>query len=149
MRLTSFSDYTLRVLMYLAVHPDELVTIQQIAEAYDISANNLMKVVNHLVKQGDVAALRGKGGGIRLARPAQQIRIGQVLRSAEGDGAIVECFSPNNQCRISADCKLAGVLRHAFETLYATLDQTTLADLVVSPAPLLAQLHFYPAASAR
>lgn len=147
MRLTSFSDYNLRVLMYLALHPDELVTIQQIAAAYDISVNNLMKVVQHLAKQGDVAALRGKGGGLRLARPANEITIGKVLRSAEGDGAIVECFSPHNQCRISSDCKLAGVLRHAFETLYATLDQTTLAELVSSPAPLLAQLHFHPTPS--
>lgn len=141
MKLTSFTDYTLRVLMYLGLETDRLATIQGIADAYGISENHLMKVVHHLAKSGVVESLRGKGGGIRLALPADQIRIGQVIRAAEGDGPIVECFSSKDACKITPNCKLAGVLHHAFEALYASLDQYTLADLLTQPAPLTQILH--------
>ena len=141
MKLTSFSDYTLRVLMYLALSTERLSTIQAIAEAYGISENHLMKVVHRLAKGGLIESVRGKGGGIRLALPPDQIRIGRVLRAAEGDGPIVECFSDHNDCRIAPNCKLAGVLVHAFDALYASLDQYTLADLTSRPRPMMRQLR--------
>ncbi len=117
MKLTSFSDYTLRVLMYLAMHRGELATIQAIAESYAISENHLMKVVHQLAKSGLIESVRGKGGGIRLAMDPAQIRVGQVLRESEGESPIVECFSQQNDCRISPNCKLAGVLKRAFDAL--------------------------------
>ena len=140
MRLTSFSDYTLRVLIYLALNPEKRCTIQQIASGYGISENHLMKVVHHLSKTGAIESVRGKGGGIRLARPANQIGLGDVIRAAEGDSPIVECMGGGNQCRITRSCALAGILSGAFNSLYAYLDQYTLADLVQNPKPLQRQL---------
>ncbi|MDR3414472.1 MAG: Rrf2 family transcriptional regulator [Formivibrio sp.] len=142
MKLTSFTDYTLRVLMYLGLETDRLATIQGIAEAYGISENHLMKVVHHLAKSGMVESLRGKGGGIRLALPPDQIRIGTVIRAAEGDSPIVECFSSHDTCKITPNCKLAGILHRAFEALYASLDQYTLADLLTQPEPMIHILQF-------
>jgi len=136
MKLTTFTDYSLRVLMYLALDPDRLATIQAIAEAYDISENHLMKVVHHLAKSGMVESLRGKGGGIRLAIPPGQIHLGKVIREAEGDSPIVECFSNHDTCRITPNCKLAGVLARSFAGLYQALDAYTLADLIDKPKPL-------------
>ncbi len=136
MRLTSFTDYTLRVLIFLALYRDRLATIQEVAEAYDISENHLMKVVHHLAKTGVVESIRGKGGGIRLAIPAGEIRVGRVVREAEGEMPIVECFSDNDQCRITPQCKLAGILARAFDALYESLDRYTLEDLVAKPQAL-------------
>ena len=141
MKLTSFSDYTLRVLMYLALNPDRLSTIQGIAEAYGISENHLMKVVHQLAKSGLIESVRGKGGGIRLALASDQIRIGRVVRQAEGDSPIVECLSNHNTCLIAPDCKLTGALVRAFDALYASLDEYTLADLTARGKPLMRQLH--------
>lgn len=137
MKLTAFTDYTLRVLMYLALNRGRLSTIQGIASAYDISESHLMKVVHHLAKSGVVESLRGKGGGIRLAMPPEDIRIGRIVREAEGGGPIVECFGDHNLCRITPNCKLAGVLAQGFAALYASLDEYTLADLVSPPQPLV------------
>jgi Rrf2 family transcriptional regulator, nitric oxide-sensitive transcriptional repressor len=145
MKLTTFSDYTLRVLMYLALDQERLATIQGIADAYRISENHLMKVVHHLAKSGVVESVRGKGGGIRLAMPASEIRIGRVVREAEGDGPIVECFGEADTCRITPNCRLAGVLKKAFDALYETLDEYTLADLVERPQPLIQVLYPSPA----
>lgn len=142
MKLTSFTDYTLRVLMYLGLETDRLATIQAIAEAYGISENHLTKVVHQLAKSGVVESVRGKGGGIRLALPPDQIRIGAVIRAAEGDSAIVECFSSHDTCKITPNCKLAGILYRAFEALYASLDQYTLADLLTQPEPMIHILQF-------
>ena len=133
MRLTSFSDYSLRVLIYLAVNPGRLSTIQGIADAYEISESHLMKVVHQLAKNGMIETVRGKGGGIRLAAHPDQIRIGRVVRDSEGSGPIVECFSAENTCKISPNCRLAGVLKQAFDGFYASLDQYTLADMVAAP----------------
>jgi Rrf2 family nitric oxide-sensitive transcriptional repressor len=141
MKLTTFTDYALRVLMYLALEPERLATIQGIAEAYQISENHLMKVVHHLAKTGVIESVRGKGGGIRLARPANEIRVGAVVREAEGDGPVVECFGQHSQCCIASDCQLAGVLARAFAGLYEYLDQYTLADLVERPQPLIRLLQ--------
>jgi Rrf2 family transcriptional regulator, nitric oxide-sensitive transcriptional repressor len=136
MKLTSFTDYTLRVLMYLALNKDRITTIQEIAQAYDISESHLTKVVHQLAKSGMIESLRGKGGGIRLGQQPEQICIGTVVREAEGSGPIVECFGPDDACRITPNCKLAGILAKAFSALYETLDRYTLADLVAHPRPL-------------
>lgn len=144
MRLTSFTDYTLRVLIYLGLNPDRLSTIQEIADSYAISENHLMKVVHHLAKSGVIESIRGKGGGIRLARPAAEIGLGNVVREAEGNGPIVECLSQDNNCRITRSCTLAGILVGAFDSLYAYLDQYTLADLIHNQKPLQKQLNIHP-----
>jgi len=131
MRLTTFSDYTLRVLMYLAIDPSKLATIPIIANAYGISENHLMKVVHQLVRAGVVESTRGKGGGIRLARPPEEIRLGQVIRTSEGTTPIVECQEEQtSSCCIVPACQLSKILTRAFDTLYATLDEYTLADLM-------------------
>ena len=133
MRLTTFTDYSLRVLMYLALDPERLATIPEIAAAYGISENHLMKVVHQLARTGVIESIRGKGGGVRLARRPEQIRLGEVVRTSEGNAAVVECFSPaSNSCRIAASCRLAGVLAEAFDALYESLDAYTLADIVAN-----------------
>lgn len=144
-RLTSFTDYTLRVLIYLALDPTRRATIQEIAGAYGISENHLMKVVHQLAQSGLVESVRGKGGGIQLARPPGEIRIGRVVQEAEGAAPIVECFSDAGNCRIAPDCRLAGMLSSAFTALYDSLDQHTLADLVETREPLVRRLQ--PAAA--
>jgi Rrf2 family nitric oxide-sensitive transcriptional repressor len=137
MKLTSFSDYTLRVLMFLALHRDRLATIPEIAAAYGISENHLMKVVHQLARAGVIESLRGKGGGIRLALAPEDIRLGQIVRNSEGTAPIVECLGdPPGACRIAPACQLSAVLVRAFDALFATLDEYTLADLVRSPQSL-------------
>ncbi len=140
MRLTSFADYSLRVLMYLGVQGDELATIGGIAAAYGISENHLMKVVHFLALQGYVETVRGKGGGLRLARPPERIGIGEVVRATEESLALVECFdAEQNQCNIAPACVLKGVFRKASDAFFAELDRYTLADLL-RPAPRLVRI---------
>lgn len=139
MRLTSFTDYTLRVLIYLALKPEQLATVSEIAQAYSISENHLMKVVHQLAKGGVITSIRGKGGGIRLARSADEIRLGAVIRQTEGTAPIVECFGGESHCNLIPACKLKAVLIDAFAALYDVLDQYTLADMVSQPK-ILAQL---------
>lgn len=137
MRLTTFSDYTLRVLMYLALNREELATIPVIASAYGISESHLTKVVHQLVRAGVVESVRGKGGGIRLAQPPEAIRIGQIVKASEGNAPIVECLGEERSaCCIAPVCKLTGILVDAFDALYASLDEYTLADLVSNQRPL-------------
>lgn len=131
MKLTTFSDYTLRVLMYLASERHRLATIPEIAAAYEISENHLMKVVHQLAKQGVIESVRGKGGGIRLASEPGEIRLGKIVRDSEGSGPIVECLSGDaSTCKIAPACRLTPILLRSFDALYNTLDQYTLADLV-------------------
>lgn len=134
MRLTEWTDYSLRVLMYCGVYAGErLVTINEIAEAYGISRNHLMKVVNDLSRQGLLETTRGRGGGLRLMVPPEQIRVGDVVRQAEQDFRIVECFDPeNNSCTLTPQCKLKRVLSQALSAWFAVLDDATLADLLPS-----------------
>lgn len=139
MRLTLFTDYTLRTLIYLGVQPGRLVTISDIAEAYGISSNHLMKVVHQLAAAGDVATVRGQHGGLRLARPAHEINLGAVVRRTEAEFAIVPCFGSEAECAIQPDCVLAGVLDEALQAFLAVLDGRTLADLV-TPRAALARL---------
>ena len=145
MRLTTFSDYTLRVLMYLALDRSRLATIPQIAAAYDISQNHLMKVVHQLARAGVIESVRGKGGGIRLARAPEAIRIGEVVRATEGEAPIVECLSDDpHACRIAGACKLTRVLVDAFDALYESLDRYTLADLTTNRRALASILVTKP-----
>lgn len=132
MRLTVFSDYTLRVLIYLGVQRDGLATIADIAQAYAISRNHLMKVVQHLAANGYVDTVRGKGGGLRLARTPEEVRLGDVLRTTEED-LLVACFSAANPpCHIVPACGLPGILREANAAFFSTLEKYTLADLLRS-----------------
>lgn len=133
MHLTHWTDYSLRVLMYCAVHADRErpVTITEIAEAHGISRSHLTKIVVALGGQGWLETTRGRGGGLRLLRPAADIRLGDVVRQTETDFTMVECFDPaHNTCRIDGHCRLKGVLHSALASYLAVLDGVTLADLV-------------------
>ena len=146
MQLTQHSDYALRVLVYLGTRgEDGSATIQEIADAYGISKNHLMKVVNHLARHGYVASRRGKGGGIRLGRTPEEIRIGEVVRATEEDMALVECLRPDGGglCRIDGACRLKGMLREALGAFLAVLDGYTLAD-ILAPHEALARLLTLP-----
>lgn len=126
MKLTRYTDYALRVLMHLAAKPDRLASIGEMARTYRISQNHLMKVVHDLRKAGFLDAVRGRAGGVRLARPPQDIRIGDVVRQTEGGFDLVDCES----CVIARACSLTGALRQALAAFMDVLDNYTLADLV-------------------
>jgi Rrf2 family nitric oxide-sensitive transcriptional repressor len=118
------------MLMYCAQHEGRLVTIQDVAAAYRISRNHLMKVAYELGCKGYLETVRGRGGGLKLARPADKIGLGDVVRAVEGDFALVECFDPaTNQCPIIPACRLKGALGKALKAYFAVLDEYTLADL--------------------
>jgi len=130
MRLTDYTDYTLRVLMFCAVRPERPITIAEIAQSHAVSKNHLMKIVNDLARQGILHTTRGRGGGLRLLKPASEIRIGDVVRNSETDFRMVECFdAASNSCNLSAHCKLKSVIGRALEAYLAELDSVTLADI--------------------
>ncbi len=137
MRLSTFSDYSLRVLMYLGVQPDRLATIAEIAAAHSISESHLMKVVHQLGRCGLVETVRGKGGGMRLALAPQHIVLGDVIRKTESDFTLVECFGTNATCRIQGACHLNAILGEALNALFLVLDGYTLADLLMNPQGLI------------
>lgn len=131
MRLTTYTDYALRTLMYLAANRDRLVTIQDIADAHDIAKNHLTKVVHQLGILGVVESLRGRNGGLRLGKEPGQINIGAVVRSTEPDFYMAECFdSGKSHCMLSAACSLKDVLNDATTAYLAVLDGVTLDDLM-------------------
>ena len=144
MKLTTFTDYSLRVLIYLAVQPGQRATIAQIAGAFDVSENHLVKVVHFLGKHGYLNNLRGKGGGMELARPAQDIVVGEVVRATEGAGQVAQCFGEHGgDCVIAPQCRLRGVLGQAVAAFHRVLDGYTLADLVANREEL-ATVLFVP-----
>ena len=142
MRLTQWTDYTLRVLMYCAASQKRSapVTITEIAQSHAISRSHLTKIVHALAGHGLLETTRGRGGGMRLLKPARDINLGAVVRVTEADFAMVECFDPQlDQCRLSRHCSLKGVLQQALQSYLAVLDGVSLADLV-EPYPDTAKL---------
>ena len=133
MRLTQWTDYTIRVLMYCAACRDrpQPVTIGEIAQSHRISRSHLTKVVQDLSTKGWLDTTRGRGGGLRLARAADEINLGDVVRSTETDFNLVECFdAEHNECGLTPHCQLYGVIDRAMQSFFAELDRVTLADLV-------------------
>lgn len=141
MRLTRYSDYALRTALYLASNPDQLSAIADVAAAYRIPENNLRKIVNDLVHAGFFESVRGRLGGVRLARPADQISIGGMLRVTEGEELVVDCTG----CFLAPSCGLIPGLKAAKEAFFAALDDKTIADMVDNRVRMLPAL----AASAR
>ncbi len=133
MQLTRFSDYALRVLMFAHAADGRLVTIEEMADSYGISRAHLMKVANTLTRAGYLTGVRGRSGGLKLARPAASIVLGDVVRATEPDFALVECFSSGNQCVISRRCKLQGVLASALGAFLEVLDRHTLESISLRP----------------
>ncbi len=135
MRLAEFTDYTLRVLMYCAARPQQRVTIAELADWHGVSKNHLMKVVNDLARQGVLETTRGRGGGLRLMKDPTAIRIGDVVRAAETDFRLVECFEDGtNACTLSPTCGLKRVFGSALQAWFDQLDAMTLADIAATPA---------------
>lgn len=140
MRLTSFTDYCLRTLMYLGLKPDGLVTITEVAEHYNISRNHLMKVVHELGRLGYIETIRGKHGGMRLNGNPADIRLGEVIRGTENDMALAECMGADNNCRLASICVLRGVLGEALDAFLDVLNRYTLEDLLAPRRELSALL---------
>jgi Rrf2 family nitric oxide-sensitive transcriptional repressor len=132
MRLSEYTDYTLRVLMYCAAHRDRLVTIGELAEQHGLSKNHLMKVVNDLARQGLLETTRGRGGGLRLLAEPETIRIGDVVRATETDFRLVECFdAATNACTLTPSCRLKHLFDDALAGYFKALDGATLADMTL------------------
>lgn len=132
MRITRYTDYSLRVLIYLGLKGEgELATIGEVAERYDISRNHLMKVVQELNAKGYLLASRGKGGGLQLGRRPEDISIGHLVRDVEQDFALVECLASPEGCVITPACRLTGIFQEALDAFLHVLDNYSLADLLV------------------
>jgi Rrf2 family nitric oxide-sensitive transcriptional repressor len=148
MRLTVYTDYALRLLMYLAVQRDGLATVADIATSYGISRNHLTKVVHQLGLTGYIETVRGRGGGMRLGRPAAEIVLGEVVRLTETDMVLVPCFDPlNTECPLRGACVLRNALKHAQSAFIDVLDGYTLADLAAGPVAMRRMLGI-PASAA-
>ncbi|HPR06888.1 MAG TPA: Rrf2 family transcriptional regulator [Denitromonas sp.] len=132
MQITQYTDYALRVLIYLGACPERRVTIKEIAETFDISRSHVMKIVNQLVTLGFVEGTRGKGGGLRLNRAPAAIGVGEVVRLMEPGFDLVDCFRAEPNCLLSPSCRLKGALQTALQAFLAALDEVTLADLIVN-----------------
>ncbi len=141
MHVTKFSDYALRVLIYLACkESDNLITISELAKTYSISVHHVRMVVYKLGQLGYVNCIQGKGGGLELALEPEEISVGEVIRKTEPDFCIVECFSPENKCSIVKACKLQHILSDALNAFFETLDQYTLADISDNKRSIMKQL---------
>ncbi len=133
MRLTQFSDFALRILMYAAMREGRLITIEETAALYDISRAHLMKVTNQLTRHGFLRSVRGRSGGLMLARAPAQIGLGDVIRATEPDFAMVECSSPDGRCLLTPRCRLKGIVGEALAAFLAVFDRHSLADLILRP----------------
>jgi len=141
MKLTRFTDYALRVLIFVGVRGGDRVTIREISEAYDISRHHLMKVVSDLVRMGYLQAQRGPGGGIKLARPAREIGLAGVVIDMEEDMNIVTCFAGEGMCVIQPACRLRDALKAALAAYVSTLEAYNLEDLITPEKALTRLLH--------
>ena len=130
MHLTRFTDYSIRVLIYLAAKGEESSTIHEIATSFEVSRNHLMKVVQDLSHKGYITAIRGKNGGLLLKKAPEEIRLGKLVRDTEHDLLLVECFGDSNECRITPACQLKPILAEALRAFLAVLDKYTLADML-------------------
>jgi len=139
MRLTLYTDYAVRMLMFVALRDGQRGTIREIAAAYGISRNHLMKVAHKLQREGYLTTTRGKGGGLQLALPPDQIRLGTLVRTMEPDLILAECFGPCNQCVITPSCQLKFILDDALKAFLAKLDEYTLDDVTSPRAQKLRQ----------
>ena len=139
MQLTRYSDYALRTLIYLGLNRRRRCTIREVADAYDISENHLMKLVHQLGREGFVRTIRGKNGGVELAMPAHEIGVGAVFRAMEGNFNLVECFADTSACPIAGPCVLSRVLDEALQAFLEVLDRHTLEDLL-APSHALARI---------
>lgn len=133
MRLTNFTDYALRMLMYAAARGDRLITIEETAQRYGISRAHLMKVANLLTRVGYLKAVRGRSGGLALGQAPETIVLGEVVRATEPDFQLVECYATGGNCLLTPSCRLRGILGEALDAFTATLDRYTLADLILDP----------------
>jgi Rrf2 family nitric oxide-sensitive transcriptional repressor len=134
MRLTAMTDYSMRLLMYLGMRPERLCTIAEIAAAHNVSEPHLMKITHRLAQAGWIETIRGKNGGMRLARPPHEIRLGDVVRDMENDLAVVACLGGATDCVLTGRCALTGIVRGALERFLAHLDGYTLADILPAGA---------------
>jgi len=142
MQLTRFTDFGLRVLMYLTQcgYRSAAVTIPEIADRFSVSRNHLVKVVHFMAQQGWVSTSRGKGGGLRLSRSAGDYRLGDLIRQLEQQGPLIDCHEP--PCALDGSCRLSGVLAQTLQAFYDALNGYTLADLVRDPtAAAIIKLH--------
>uniref|UniRef100_A0A8J4HCJ6 Rrf2 family transcriptional regulator n=1 Tax=Acidicaldus sp. TaxID=1872105 RepID=A0A8J4HCJ6_9PROT len=144
MRLTIYTDYTLRTLMLLALCPERLVTVAEIAETYDISESHITKVVHQLSLSGDVQTIRGRSGGMRLAKPPEAINLGAVVRRTESDFAIAACFENPDACPLHSTCVLEKALAAAVVAFLAVLDHYSIADLIAPRLKLQRALGLSP-----
>ncbi len=145
MRLTTYTDYALRVLMYVGLRGGELVRIDEVATSFGISRNHLSKIVHNLGAKGYLRTVRGRNGGFQLAGDAAEISVGQVVRDFEPDFSLVECFaSSTSKCRIQPSCVLAGKLDEALSAFLGSLDTVTLRDLIQPRRQLQRQLGLPP-----
>lgn len=140
MKLTLYTDYCLRVLMYLGLKDGELATIKEIADHYAVSRNHLMKVVYELNRMGYIQTVRGKNGGLRLRQQPSDINLGELVRRTESDLVLVECFGESNRCCIASACALKPVLAEAMHAFFAVLDRYHVDDLLAPRAELGALL---------
>ena len=141
MQLDKFTDYALRVLMTLAVRAPTRIPTSEIATTFGLSENHLSKVATLLAHEGFVASERGRNGGLTLARPADQICIGDVVRAIKRDDPVAECFGANQSCLILPACGLRDPLAQAQEAFFATLDRYTLSDVTRSGRALASLLE--------
>ncbi|MUV37685.1 HTH-type transcriptional regulator NsrR [Lentibacillus sp. JNUCC-1] len=138
MNLKKYTDYGLRVLIFTAMKPeDELASIREISDVYGISTHHLGKIVHQLTKLELIESVRGRYGGIRLAKPAEEMNVGKIVRMLEGDFTILECFDQDtNHCVISPGCTLKHALNHALHAFFTVLDGYTVRDLVTNEQEL-------------
>jgi Rrf2 family nitric oxide-sensitive transcriptional repressor len=132
MRLTIMTDYAMRLLMHVGQNPDRLCTISEIAQVHEISEPHLMKVTHRLAQGGWLKTVRGKNGGMTLAKPPQEIRIGDVVRCTENDLALVECMGTGSRCMLTGHCRLATIMQEGLGLLLQHLDRFTLEDILPS-----------------